>query len=37
MSVDVEVLFGEPQREIASLLRDRILRCQSSTIASRRS
>ena len=27
MTVTVQVLFGRPQREIASLLRDRLSRC----------
>src|SRR5207249_10606658 len=32
MPLTVEVLFGRPQREIASLLRDRISRCSATSI-----
>src|SRR5262245_21084147 len=34
MSVTVQVLFGTPQHEIASLLRDRLSRCQRASIVS---
>ena len=32
MNVDVEVLFGKPQKEIVPRLRDRIRRCQSVSL-----
>ena len=34
MAVTVQVLFGTPQHEIASLLRDRLSRCRSVSIVS---
>lgn len=34
MSVTVEVLFGQPQSEVASLLRDRLTRCSAAYLVS---
>ena len=32
MTVSAQVLFGKPQQEIASLLRDRLDRCTSASL-----